>query len=1029
MKKKKILKSFVDAMPDMLKNAADWMKINFDSHGAQILDNASGSIGLVLKLVGQPLVDTYFNKRTKQKLENFGLETYLKAAYLQAYSSIETIEEEIKSQKTPNEVLDFFKESTLNKFIFFNPSDVLLIFQPIYHPAIILIKDKYIQILKNLDIDIALINTFKEHFNSNIEDKIKYAFGETDYIKHLENIELYLVQENEAKLLWDTFQLRKIGFNSNESLKYEETYGFWKEVGKYKTDDNIKIHSSEIEQNEKELKPVNLLIEDYFQKDEDNINKILFMIADFGKGKSVFMKNYASILAQQYIETKEGFFPIYFNLREYKSSVKGDSLGVINDFLLSKYGIDIRSQNFISKRYIFLIDSLDESGELTKENISKVINSVSQIQNLDKTKYRSNRLVISSRPINEGLEQHLRAYGPYCLKDKTDREIEYFISIYGFKKEQFNNWLYDTINNSTKRPTQIENVQFVKEIYEKIDKNEVFDIHKVLLENKTLGLTELRRPIFAYMIYQLIINSIDFLKVGKIGIYLSFINLLTKDAKHINDPHYIVKLEEEFKFRNVLHATAALWMYESRKGEQAHLKKADLCRVVEGVQNNESDSIVLERNKKNGLIEIEFLSHSYFGEDSGTLHFQHQSFAEILLAEYYLKIFIKYALDKNVNIEEARIKLHLGKPTEQTIRFFIELVSLLKETIETENISFEELLEKRKLLFPLLAALATEKNNTLFSNDLYYLWYKPYCIFNDNQVEYPTEALSNWCINSEHLSKIEHLASQIINSELDYILTKTKEGSSLFDKEVSIPLEKTSQISNSIDKWLSLIVGNYTYNDFTDNLNPKLFNTDYKINFRNLLSLIEKLDSEDKEEWMYQLFKGIYIVGDSQPISLMSDYNHFNFSYATLKNIHFIGAFLGNFNLDYAILEKVSFNGSFLWGLHVDKIKSMSYCNFNDSILDGCFFLKHSYDGEKGRIIRIYIDRSDFLTRPIFDLIEWYKLVKKFENSDVTYMFYPLGIETFIDDLSSLKFENSFEINEYIKHRASSRLNQIYKSE
>ena len=145
-------------------------------------------------------------------------------------------------------------------------------------------------------------------------------------------------------------------------------------------------------------------------------------------------------------------------------------------------------------------------------------------------------------------------------------------------------------------------------------------------------------------------------------------------------------------------------MYERQQGKQGILKKADICRVLDGENKSETDREILERYQKEGVTEIQFLSHSYFGEEDNNLHFQHQSFAEILLAEYYLKVFIKYALDKKNEVNIARNKLVLGEPTEQTILFFKELIKLLKETVSRD--ATPTIIEKRKLLYPLFASLA-----------------------------------------------------------------------------------------------------------------------------------------------------------------------------------------------------------------------------------------------------------------------------------------------------------------------------------
>ena len=165
--------------------------------------------------------------------------------------------------------------------------------------------------------------------------------------------------------------------------------------------------------------------------------------------------------------------------------------------------------------------------------------------------------------------------------------------------------------------------------------------------------------------------------------------------------------------------------------------------------------------KNKNVNEIEFLSHSYFGENDNKLHFQHQSFAEILLAEYYLKVFIKYALDKDFNIEEARAKLLLGFPTEQTIRFLIDLLKLLKDSTVSPVTS--DTIEKRKLLFPLLATLATEKNNNLFCNNLYYEWFNKHPI-NSNETTYPRELINNWCFDNSKIDKILLLCKEILKA-------------------------------------------------------------------------------------------------------------------------------------------------------------------------------------------------------------------------------------------------------------------------
>jgi predicted NACHT family NTPase len=221
-------------------------------------------------------------------------------------------------------------------------------------------------------------------------------------------------------------RLGRIGFKETEQLKYEQTYAYWKKVSAFKEGDR-----ENPEESESQLQPVEQLINDYFSQDEDNLDKILFVLADFGKGKSVFLRHYAAKLAKDYLETHNGLFPVYFNLRDFKNYSSESKLGVIADYLETKYPLKIDDDYFKHRQYIFLVDSLDESGELTKVNTDEVIASVKKIQLLDKTLQRTNRIIITSRPFDEGLKTQLISHKPYVIKNSEDREIEYFVSVYG----------------------------------------------------------------------------------------------------------------------------------------------------------------------------------------------------------------------------------------------------------------------------------------------------------------------------------------------------------------------------------------------------------------------------------------------------------------------------------------------------------------------------------------------------------------------------------------------------------------------
>jgi uncharacterized protein YjbI with pentapeptide repeats len=888
---KKIIENLVSGLPVVIKDIAKLLKDNFDENGKSLLEKSTGTAAILITLFGKPFVDKYFDELTEKKLDNYGLKIYLKAGFVQAHFSLAEIADKFVDNYEHEYIYNQIQDSLDIEFEALEKrEEIYKIFHPQYHQSVVSVKRSYEHILQKLNTPQDVIDSFTKHFNQNIEKQVGKAFG-GDHEKHLEDVKEHLLEDSEVSFLEKMVELGRIGFKEDEDLLYEETFASWKSVSRFKDKDE-NVDEDELESVEKKLKPIDELMRQYFDAEQaNNLKQILFVIADFGKGKSVFLRYHAAKLARKYLQTGEGQFPVYFNLRDCSNYSSNVQFGVINDYFAKDFAIDINTDHFKKKDCVFLIDSLDESGELNKTNINAVVSSVKHIQSLDSIKCRNNQIVITSRPFDDGLEDHLRSYAPHLKENKQGGKIPQFISIHGFKKSQFNNWLSKTLKPVVQ---SLKTSGFVEEIITAVNADKEIDIHEKLLENGTLSASELRRPIFAYMIFKLIVNDVDFAAIGKIGIYLSFLNLLTREAKHVDDDRCIKNLAKEFEFRNILHATAALWMYERQQGKQGFLKKADLCRVLDGEDKSENDAEVLARYKE--VKEVQFLSHSYFGENDNILHFQHQSFAEILLAEYYLKVFIKYALDRKTNIEDARIKLVLGEPTGQTVAFFTAMLNLLKETV----VGTDKVLEKRKLLFPLMASLATDKYNKLFCDEIFYTWYKEY-EFGENTAEYPSQALDNWCIDQAKLDKIVQLAQAILESADNYTLAKTEVKTALYANELRVLKKgKLNDFPPDIDRWLALLVGNTLYND-----GEKFFNGTIK-NFRHLFYLIANwnyFSRTSAPNWGEELFQGIDMKGNNEKINLnYLSFDGLNFSNSYLKNI---SAY--NVNMRYINMSNCSF--------------------------------------------------------------------------------------------------------------------------
>lgn len=108
----------------------------------------------------------------------------------------------------------------------------------------------------------------------------------------------------------------------------------------------------------------------------------------------------------------------------------------------------------------------------------------------------------------------------------------------------------------------------------------------------------MKRPIFAYILYKLIINKEELSGTNKIGIYLSFINLLTKEAKYMESVK-VINLLDEFRFRNILHSTAALWIFENHIGKsRSLLTKENISNTLEGAVIDKNDNAKKNNIKK-----------------------------------------------------------------------------------------------------------------------------------------------------------------------------------------------------------------------------------------------------------------------------------------------------------------------------------------------------------------------------------------------------------------------------------------------
>lgn len=587
----------------------------------------------------------------------------------------------------------------------------------------------------------------------------------------------------EEAILSSGEKLGRIGYEEGEDLPFQETMASWRTLTH-----NIRYEDI-YDTNPQRLVD---LIDEYYKMPniKSSSHHIFFVVADFGKGKSTFLKHYTAELAEKYRAERTGFIPVYFNLRDFNDHHPTDNdYGCIGSYLNQLCRYDVVNDPIIRERkFMFLIDSLDESGSLERQHIQMVMHSVRKITKLVEPNFAKNRLIVASRPISGVLEEIIEKNGPY--EDTQGRRQ--FASIFGFTPEQRDNYFYQL-----REHLELENApKFNQELIRYIKQND--SIANLL--NDVITEDEWRRPILAYMIFKLLQQHKEIQQGHRVGVYLSFINLLTKEAKHIGSKEMDTNLLTEITHRNLLYATSIMWMRNKSISGENYLKIQDIVDIWD-IPN---------------AINYRFLSHTYLEKQQDKYFFNHQSFAEMLLAEYYLRVFLYAAFQPNVQLNQIREMLLIGEPTQQVMSFYKGLLDLLIESIEESKLTDLNLIERRKMLFPIVASLGLSKERHKMVSDLDMDSYL-YCeqidrFFNMDELQsYKSLADSHvqrWPITKQILERITQLCQAIIGSKPEYTPMTDKPNYYVpYSNNIGQVPENRLWQTHNLDRWIALLTG------------------------------------------------------------------------------------------------------------------------------------------------------------------------------------------------------------------------------
>ncbi len=661
----------------------------------------------------------------------------------------------------------------------------------------------------------------------------------------------------------------KLGLSEDDGeLEYQETYAYWSYIDAPK---DFYIDSSP--------KKITELIDEYFQSieienrtEEEKFFSYLFIIAEYGMGKSSFTKEYSKQLSERYLKGESEEFPIYFNLKNFSVGMKY--------ILESKYHSILESNGeFKKKKFIFILDSLDECKHISEiiiqslfDNIRKCISEFSPIDF---------KVIITSRQI-ESVNNCIRNYSKQIHHQSISENLHQNISLYGFyeKENQFDKFIgYGSKSEKNK-----------KSLYEE------------LLNKGNINKEELRKPIYAYLIRKLIQQGIEVQDKSSIELYFEFINQLSYKKKYREMQGIEFNIKEEYLNRYYLHVLTALWKY----GENSNQKRINIesifpSKFIEG--KDELNSVIksFDQETKN----LKFDNFSY--NEEKIVSAPHKSLNEYLLAEYYLSLFICYSFD-----EEGRKYskyFHylsvLGEIKEEEIEFLDRILQELVLSIEESD----QGIRARKTLFPLIVSISLKEDSKIFYSEFLANWKNEY-IKKEELGKKRIEQIckENWPMKKEQLELIILNCKEIINRVHSYMINKEFH----YDERIMSFSQIQPNTSMDMDKWVALYIGKI----LSEKIDVEFYDEKTSLSVAKMMQNWSKVDILKRyccPIWARGLFRNLKLLGTKEkPIH----FNHINFQKTLIQD--------NDIDFSDSIFEFVDFSNANLTEVN------FSNCTFKD---------------------------------------------------------------------------------------------------
>jgi len=419
------------------------------------------------------------------------------------------------------------------------------------------------------------------------------------------------ISNNAQEKIHEKYKLQNIQFLDGEKLAAlidEYLPIFWTKVpihiGAYLSDQNQKIKTLDqsmslvpatdgsiyIEQDIEKYKSANYKLrskktkppEKCDIKSEIESNKLVFVEADFGAGKSKLLRklfeNYTS--PEEYLRTK--FFPIFCSYKELVEQFDG----ILQNLISSKVSPEIRKE-LVSPKYIIFIDGIDEKNlpiEEQRETLKRVVDEINNTSKLS--------VVMTSRP----------------LKILDETEI--------FDPDSFR---YTICPMTTKKT-----IEFLKTLCSKLN------ITQRILEDlkKSQLLKELpRNPIAAILLAKLLNENPSDLPGNMTDLYAKYIELTLGRW----DLEKGIQTQKEYEILDNVLVEISKFVIEN---EMTSISRGDVLGIFNDYLSSRHFNINVNELFEKMLDRCEIMSTDPSGD---ILIFKHRSFAEFLCAKALLK--------------------------------------------------------------------------------------------------------------------------------------------------------------------------------------------------------------------------------------------------------------------------------------------------------------------------------------------------------------------------------------------------------